>query len=167
MRVTEMNIRPANDGDWLELWPIWQAVMAAGDSYPFAPDADEETGRQHWMQPPPTESWVAVDDAGTVLGSYISGPNKPGLGDHVATASYIVAPSARRQGIGRALGEHSLERARQRGFASMQFNAVVETNTAAVALWQSLGFTIIGTVPAAHRHPEHGLVGIHIMHRTL
>ena len=29
----------------------------------------------------------------------------------------------------------------------MQFNAVVETNAAAVHLWQDLGFAIIGTVP--------------------
>src|SRR3954462_3820357 len=111
------------------------------------------------MQPPPTEIWVAVE-ADSVLGSYISGPNKPDLGSHVATASYIVAPSARGRGVGRALGEHSLVRARERGFVSMQFNAVVETNTAAIALWQSLDFSIVGTVPAAHRHPEHGLVGI-------
>ena len=46
----------------------------------------------------------------------------------------------------------------------MQFNAVVETNERAVELWKSLGFSIIGTVPRAFRHPAHGLVGLHIMH---
>jgi ribosomal protein S18 acetylase RimI-like enzyme len=53
------------------------------------------------------------------------------------------------------------------GYAAMQFNAVVETNAPAIRLWESLGFTILGTVPEAFRHPARGLVGLHIMHRFL
>jgi hypothetical protein len=49
----------------------------------------------------------------------------------------------------------------------MQFNAVVATNTGAVALWQSLGFDIVGTVPGAFRHRTQGRTAIHIMHREL
>jgi hypothetical protein len=49
----------------------------------------------------------------------------------------------------------------------MQFNAVVETNTAAVTLWHALGFTTVGTVPEAFDHPVHGYVGLHVMHRAL
>ena len=49
----------------------------------------------------------------------------------------------------------------------MQFNAVVETNTRAVALWRSLGFRILATVPEGFRHPRHGFVGLHIMYRSL
>jgi ribosomal protein S18 acetylase RimI-like enzyme len=49
----------------------------------------------------------------------------------------------------------------------MQFNAVVETNTRAVALWRSLGFQVLATVPEAFHHPVHGYVGLHIMHRQL
>ena len=36
---------------------------------------------------------------------------------------------------------------RDQGYRGIQFNAVVETNEAAVRLWQSLGFEIVGTVP--------------------
>ena len=36
---------------------------------------------------------------------------------------------------------------RDQGFRGIQFNAVVETNVAAVRLWESLGFEIVGTVP--------------------
>jgi hypothetical protein len=49
----------------------------------------------------------------------------------------------------------------------MQFNAVVETNTNAVRLWQSLGFEILTTVPDAFAHPSLGFVGLHVMHRSL
>ncbi|MBA2465846.1 MAG: GNAT family N-acetyltransferase, partial [Nocardioidaceae bacterium] len=48
-------------------------------------------------------------------------------------------------------------------FHGISFNAVVETNTPAVALWRALGFEIVGTVPEAFRHPRHGLVGLHVM----
>lgn len=33
--------------------------------------------------------------------------------------------------------------------------------------WQSVGFQIVGTVPEAFDHPEHGLVGLHVMYRRL
>jgi hypothetical protein len=36
-----------------------------------------------------------------------------------------------------------------------------------VALWQSLGFEIIGTVPEAFDHRTAGLVGLHVMYRRL
>jgi ribosomal protein S18 acetylase RimI-like enzyme len=62
---------------------------------------------------------------------------------------------------------HVLERARADGYRAMQFNAVVETNVGAVALWRSLGFSILATVPEAFLHPTAGYVGLHIMHRRL
>ena len=46
----------------------------------------------------------------------------------------------------------------------MQFNAVVESNHAAVALYKRLGFSIVGTVPGAFAHPTLGRVGLHIMY---
>jgi ribosomal protein S18 acetylase RimI-like enzyme len=48
-------------------------------------------------------------------------------------------------------------------FRAIQFNAVVASNTPAVALWQSLGFVIVGTVPDAFVSPSHGDVGLHVM----
>jgi len=44
--------------------------------------------------------------------------------------------------------------ARRSGFAAIQFNAVVDTNTAAVLLYESLGFVTLGTAPGAFRHPS-------------
>ena len=60
-----------------------------------------------------------------------------------------------------------MEWLRRSGFRGVQFNAVVETNTVAVRLWQSLGFEIIGTVPAAFDSRTHGLVGLHVMYLDL
>jgi GNAT superfamily N-acetyltransferase len=91
------------------------------------------------------------------------GPNRPGRGAHIATASFMVDPAHRGRGVGRALGEHAVAWARDAGYRGMQFNAVVETNTAAVALWQSLGFTVLTTVPEAFDSARHGLVGLHVM----
>ena len=95
------------------------------------------------------------------------GPNRPGRGSHVATGSFMVDPAATGQGVGRALGEHVVAAARAAGYRGIQFNAVVETNTGAVRLWQSLGFRVIGTVPGAFRSAAHGYVGLHVMYLPL
>ena len=70
-------------------------------------------------------------------------------------------------GLGRAMGEASLERARALGYAAMQFNIVVSTNHAAVRLWRSLGFRVLGTVPGGFRLPSGERVDHHIMFREL
>ncbi len=119
------------------------------------------------MERPPGRTSVAVDHDGAVLGTAKMGANRPGPGSHVATASFMVAADARGRGVGRALCEDALDWARRQGFAAMQFNAVAETNTAAVALYRQLGFTVVGTVPEAFAHPTRGRVGLHVMHLFL
>ncbi len=91
------------------------------------------------------------------------GPNRPGAGAHIGTASFMVAPTARGRGVGRALAEFMVQWHRDNGYRGIQFNAVVETNEDAVHLWQSLGFEIVGTVPGAFLSPTHGYVGLHVM----
>ena len=66
-----------------------------------------------------------------------------------------------------ALSGRVAARLREDGYRGIQFNAVVESNQAAVRLWQELGFQIIGTVPEAFTHPTLGRVGLHIMHLML
>jgi GNAT superfamily N-acetyltransferase len=95
------------------------------------------------------------------------GPNRPGPGSHVATASFMVARHARGRGVGRALGEYAVSWARDHGYAAMQYNSAVECNRPAVRLFKSLGFDVIGTVPEAFAHPTEGRVGLHIMYRRL
>jgi GNAT superfamily N-acetyltransferase len=95
------------------------------------------------------------------------GPNRPGRGSHIATGSFMVDPERAGRGVGRALGTYLIEWARAEGYHGIQFNAVVAANAPAVHLWQALGFRIIGTVPDAFRHPTEGLVGLHIMYRSV
>ena len=161
-----MTIRVATDDDWPRIWPFFDATVQAGETYAFPLDLTVETGRAWWMEQPPGET-VVLEDAGTVLGSAKMGPNRPGHGDHIGTASFRGAPEARGRGVGRVLGERVVQWHRDRGYRGIQFNAVVETNTAAVRLWQSLGFEIVGTVPGAFRSPAHGYVGLHVMFLSL
>lgn len=161
-----LEIRTATDRDWSLLWPLVEPVVRAGETYAYPLDLTSEQARALWMERPPGRTVVAVD-AGEVLGTAKMGPNRPGNGDHVGTASFMVGAAARGRGVGRALGEHVLAWHREQGYRGIQFNAVVESNTAAVALWRSLGFEVVGTVPGAFRSPAHGYVGLHVMYRSL
>jgi L-amino acid N-acyltransferase YncA len=162
-------IRAATGEDWPGIWAFLGPIVAAGETYTYDQDIDSESARALWMRTPPGRTFVAVEAAGTgpVLGTAKLHPNQAGPGAHVANASFMVDPGHAGRGIGRALGEHVLAAARADGYRAMQFNAVVETNTAAVALWRSLGFEILATVPGAFRHPSRGYVGLHVMHRSL
>jgi L-amino acid N-acyltransferase YncA len=160
-------IRPATDDDWAAIWPIWHAVVAAGETYVWAPDTGSDEARRLWMLPPPAEVLVLEDDDGNVRATAVFKPNQPALGAHVANASFMVDPDARGHGYGRLLGEAVLDQAREAGYQAMQFNAVVATNTAAVNLWESLGFDVVGTVPQAFQHPSKGLVDLYVMYRPL
>jgi L-amino acid N-acyltransferase YncA len=161
-----MVIRTATPEDWPQIWPTFEQIVAAGETYAYPDDLTSDQAKALWLEPLPSRVVVAVDD-GQVLGTAKAGPNRPGRGAHIATASFMVSPEAQGRGVGRALGESVVAWARDAGYHGMQFNAVVETNTAAVRLWQSLGFQIIGTVPQAFDSATHGRVGLHVMYQQL
>ncbi|MFB9906977.1 GNAT family N-acetyltransferase [Allokutzneria oryzae] len=162
-----MLIREAVDGDWQAIWPFLHEIVSAGETFSWPRDIDEVTAREMWMPSATSRTVVAVADDGTVLGSARMYANHMGPASHIASASFMVDARHSRRGVGRALGEDMLAWARSAGFRGVQFNAVVESNTRAVALWRSLGFEIIGTVPEGFRSPAHGYVGLHIMYRKL
>jgi L-amino acid N-acyltransferase YncA len=160
-----VKIRPATSSDAADIWRIFQAVVGPGDTYSFAPDTTEQDAVAYFIGRGIT-SFVA-EDAGRVVGMYKLIPNRIGRGSHVANASFMVDPSTHGRGIGRALGQHCLDEARRQGYDAMQFNFVVSTNTAGVALWKKLGFTIVGTLPKAFDHATLGKVDAYVMHRFL
>lgn len=161
-----VRIRRAEDDDWPAIYPFFREIVAAGHSYAYPENLSLEQARGLWMESPPGRTVVAVDGS-TVLGSAKMGPNRPGRGAHVATGSFMVDPRHSGRGVGRALGEDLIDWARAAGYRSIQFNAVVETNQVAVRLWRSLGFEVLATVPEAFDHPDHGLVGLHVMYLKL
>ena len=155
-----------SEADWPVVWPFFDEIVRAGETYAYPLDLTSDQARSLWTMPPPGRT-VVLEDDGVVLGSATMGPNRPGRGSHVGTASFMVSTAARGRGVGRTLGEYVVQWHRDAGYRAIQFNAVVETNTAAVHLWRSLGFEIIGTVPAAFDSRAHGLVGLHVMHLAL
>lgn len=161
-----MYIRDATESDWPRIFPFFEAIVRAGETYAYPEDLSPAEARAYWMAEPPGRTVVAVSED-VIIGSATMGPNRPGRGAHIATASFMVDPDRHGRGTGRALGRHVLEWARSSGYRGIQFNAVVETNHAAVHLWEQLGFTILGTVPGAFNHRSHGYVGLHVMFQPL
>jgi len=161
-----LHVRDFDERDWPRVLGIVRRVVDDGDTYAYDPAWDDATLHAVWVEPPPAHTVVAAD-GDEILGTAKMGPNRPARGSHVATASFMVAPAARGRGAGRMLGEHATAWARDAGYASIQFNAVVEVNHPAVRLWRSLGFEIIGTVPEAFDHPSAGRVGLHVMYLRL
>jgi L-amino acid N-acyltransferase YncA len=158
-------IRDATDEDWPSIGSFFAAIVRAGATYAYPENLSSDEAQALWMAEPPGRTVVAVSDD-RILGSATMGPNRPGRGSHIATASFMVDPEHQGRGAGRALGLHVVSWARASGYLGMQFNAVVETNHAAVHLWQELGFEILGTVPEAFDHREYGYVGLHVMFQS-
>ena len=164
-KLTGVKIIPATDAQSDEIWQIFHEVVAAGDTYVFDPKTTRDQALSYWLSPE-AHTFVALD-GNQVCGTYILKPNQPGLGSHVANASYMVASSGRGRGLGSLMCTHSLDQARRLGFTAMQFNMVVSTNEAAISLWKKHGFSIVGTLPKVFRHAKLGEVDAFIMHRFL
>jgi ribosomal protein S18 acetylase RimI-like enzyme len=155
----------AQKTDRTAIWDIFHSVVAPGDTYAFDPKITREEGLAYWFAP---GNWTYLAEQDSfIAGTYILRANQSGPGSHVANAAFMVAPSARRMGVGRAMAEHCLAEARRLGFRAMQFNYVVSTNEGAVRLWKQLGFDIVGTLPGAFRHPRLGFVDVYVMSKDL
>jgi GNAT superfamily N-acetyltransferase len=140
-------------------------VIEGGATYVFDDTMSREEFIDYWCNAH-NKTFVAVEND-TVLGSYFMKPNYPGRGAHTANCGYIVNPHTRGKGVGRALGLHSIQTGHDLAYRSIQFNFVVSTNQAAVRLWESLGFRIIGTTPGGFRHKDLGFVDSYMMFQEL
>ena len=144
---------------------ILEPMIRRGDSYTLPRDMTKGQALEFWFAPG-NETFV-WQDSSAILGTYFLRANQRGGGSHVANCGYVTAASAEGRGIARAMYQHSLQRARERGFRAMQFNFVVSTNQRAVKLWTELGFNIVGRLPGAFEHPEQGFVDALIMHQKI
>jgi L-amino acid N-acyltransferase YncA len=163
MSALPVTVRAIDDADWTNVYEIFRDIIAEGETYAYSDTLSPDLAKALWIVGPPSETVVALVD-GEIFGTATFGPNRPGRGAHVSTASFMVAKEARGKGIGRALCEFAISRTKERGFAGMQFNAVVSTNSNAIALYRTLGFVTIGTVPGAFDSASQGRVGLDIMY---
>ena len=161
-----VEIRGARPDDWLQIWPFFRDIVTEGETDAYPDDITAEQAQDLWTLGPDGFTAVAMD-GDEVMGVALMQPNRPGRGSHVATASFMVSPAARGHGVGRRLGEYALGWAKDAGFRAMQFNAVAASNPAAVALYESLGFAVMATIPGGFRHPDQGYVALLVMHRAL
>lgn len=156
-----IKIRAASEKDFNEIWRIFKAVIIKGDTYVNSPKTSKQKPRAKWLAKD-SKTFVAEINQ-KIVGVYLIKPNQIDLGSHIANASYIVDENARGAGVGKALALHSIASAKEFGYHAMQFNFVVSSNAAAVKLWQSVGFKIIGTIPKAFNHKTLGYVDAYIM----
>lgn len=159
-----LSVRPAASDD-AAIWAILEPVIRAGETYTLDRDMGEAEALAYWFGAD-KDVFVAEED-GVVLGTYYLRANQAGGGAHVANCGYMTGAAATGRGVARAMALHSFDEARARGFRAMQYNFVVASNTRAVGLWQSLGFAIVGRLPAAFDHPALGPVDALVMFRTL
>jgi L-amino acid N-acyltransferase YncA len=160
-----MLIRPAVNGDVNAIWAIMEPIIRAGETYILPRDMDKKSALAYWLSSD-HEVFVAEDNR-KIVGTYFMRANQQGGGGHVANCGYMTAASATGRGVARAMCAHSLDRARERGFRSMQYNFVISSNDRAVRLWQSFEFQIVGRLPKAFLHPTLGYVDAYIMVREL
>lgn len=160
-----IHIRTAKPEDREPVWKIIEQVISSGDTYVFPPGSDKTELLDYWFGED-KHSYVALE-GDKIVGTFIFKANQPGLGSHVANASYMTDPSASGKGIGTQMGEFSLVEAKRLGYKAMQFNIVVKSNERAVQLWKKLGFEVIGEIPEAFDHARLGLTNAYVMWKKL
>ncbi|NEU13758.1 GNAT family N-acetyltransferase [Methylobacterium sp. BTF04] len=163
--MSNLMIRPATRADDDAVWAILEPTIRAGETYALPRDGTRVQMLAYWFA---AGNHVFVAEVGgDVLGTYALRANQHGGGAHIANAGFMTHPDATGRGIARAMGVHAIETAASLGFLAMQFNFVVASNTRAVSLWKGLGFSEVGRLPGAFRHPVDGLVDALVMHRRL
>lgn len=163
---TAPSIERAKDEDHAAIWAALEPVIRAGETLALPRDMPREDGLAYWFASG-HEVFVARFASGELGGTYFVKANHRGGGSHVANCAYVTAAHAGGHGLARAMAEHSLVHAKDRGFRAMQFNFVIASNGAAVHLWTALDFAIVGTLPGAFVHPTLGDVDALVMFRRL
>jgi len=105
---------------------------------------------------------LATHTPGMQPAGFVLGRN---AADEAEILTVVVAPAFRREGIGRALLEGAVGRARRAG-ARRMFLEVAEDNDPARALYRDSGFTAVGRRPGYYRR-ENGAVDALVMGRPL
>lgn len=160
-----LSIEPMEISDFSQVLPFVEKIIRQGCTYALDRYMENDAIQAYFFRPK-NQVFRAVWD-GKVVGAYYLRPNQDGGGSHVANAGFMVCESARGKGVARTMATHALNTAKEQGFEAMQFNFVLETNEGAVALWQKMGFDVLGVIPKAFDHPHLGKSNALIMHKVL
>lgn len=160
-----VRIRESIPQDFDQIWPIFQEVARAGETYAYPTDIGRKQAYSLWMDIP--ERTYVMESDGEVLGTYYIKANQQGPGAHVCNCGYMVASSARGRGIASAMCEHSQQVAAELGYKAMQFNFVASSNVGAIRLWEKLGFSTVGRLPKAFEHSVSGYIDALVMYKWL
>jgi Acetyltransferases len=141
-----LTMRPVDEETLTAATEIWNEVVAAGRAFPQTDALTLDAARRFFKEQSRTAA--AIDgDTGEVWGMYILHPNNVGRCGHICNASYAVRADKRGLGVGEVLVRDCMQSAKALGFGILQFNAVVASNTRALALYKKLGFTQLGVIP--------------------
>ena len=143
-----MDLRTYRAADLPAMIDIWNQVVEDGVAFPQENGLDMETAPAFFAE---QSTAVVAEAEGDILGLYLLHPNNIGRCGHIGNASYAVRRDCRGRAVGEALVKDSIARARDCGFRLIQFNAVVCSNTAALHLYDKLGFQRLGRLPGGFR----------------
>ena len=158
-RLISMPIRPS-PADHEAIWAILEPVSGAGESYAIDPDISREDGIIGLAR---TGNLSYSSRTAQSSGPIACAPMQA-AGARTSAIAAITAPAAAVPVLpGKCL--HSLDHARARSIAdAVQLRGC---NTRAIDLWETLGFTTVGTLPGAFNHPRHGMVDALVMYQSL
>ena len=76
-----MIIREATEQDFAGIWPIFQEIVRAGETYAYPRDTNQDEARQLWLHAP--RQTFVVEEDGRILATYYIKTNQAGPGSHV------------------------------------------------------------------------------------
>ncbi|MDR0981452.1 MAG: GNAT family N-acetyltransferase [Methanocalculaceae archaeon] len=160
----EIICKPYTSDDKEAVTAIWNEIVHDANAFPQEFPFTNEEGDAFFLSQTAT---VVAFVNGEVAGCYILHDNNVGRCSHTANASYGVAKKFRGCGTGKVLVSDSLTKAKECGYKSLQYNAVVKSNFGAITLYLKLGFTIIGTIPEGYRRADGMFEDLLIFHKRL
>jgi RimJ/RimL family protein N-acetyltransferase len=164
----DFRIRPAAPADAEHLARLADAVSSEPEGWlisiagEWRSAADERRYLKALRRYPHAAVFVAEEGNGVIVGRLSVGRDPHPSSAHVADVGLMVAMSARRQGVGRALLEAAIAWARTAGVRKLELH-VFPWNEAAIGLYEAVGFEREGYRKAHYRRGDGGYVDAILM----
>lgn len=76
-----MNLREAEKEDWNLIWPIFNEIVKAEETYAYESGTTKEQAEKIWIEAP--RKTFVFEESGEILGTYYLKTNQAGPGNHV------------------------------------------------------------------------------------